>query len=55
MLSDCNGEDEFNIENAYDDYMKPKAIRTGLMNCYCREKFDRYGVAATKVLFADGE
>ena len=55
VLSDCNGEDEFNIEKAYDDFMLPKARRNGLMNCYCREKFDRYGFSATKILFADGE
>jgi len=36
VQSDCNGEDFYRNENAYDDFMLPKALRSGMMNCYCR-------------------
>jgi hypothetical protein len=36
VKSDCNGEDQFKNELAYDDFMLPKILRSGIMHCYCK-------------------
>ena len=35
--------------------MKPLALKQGDMNCYCKQQFDKYHTAATKITFEDGE
>ena len=35
-LSECNGEDVFMNQVAFDDYMNPKPLKNGLMHCYCK-------------------
>jgi hypothetical protein len=54
-MSDCSGNAVLSMEDAYYDYLLPRDGKMqGMMGCYCRQMYDRYGTSSIKLTFIDG-
>jgi hypothetical protein len=47
--------DKITQEEAYADYMKPQAERSGLMNCYCSQEYKTMAFNVKNIVFSNGE
>ena len=47
--------DKITQEEAYADYMKPQAERSGLMNCYCSQEYKSMAFNVKNIVFSNGE
>lgn len=56
-MSNCDGNDFYDIDSAYEDHQKPfkENQMQGLMECYCEQMYTIYGSNALTILFEDGE